>query len=234
MLYPARPGNQWVYYVTTPGSSGDVRLQIAAVEGTQAIVDVTDLRDGSTGRGFAQCDGDVILNFPLLGVQNIINNIVNGTMNMDYWAGVLAPNESAFVNSNWALSWVIDYQVYGSGSLVYNNRNFDFTISPSFVEMQCQTLASGDAAFEDVTVSAGSFRALKVICRGVGEVNANVNGSQVSGFIHAQATQWFAPRIGLLYLQSDFVLLEVFGLSIPLNAPDHAGTLELKSYQVGP
>jgi len=233
ILYPARPGNQWAYYVTTPSRAGQVILRIASIEGSQAVVDVTDYSDGSTGRGYAQCDQDVILNFPLLGVQSIINNFVNGTMNMDYIGGVLAPNESALLNSNWALSWLIRYRVYGNGSIVYHDKVFDFTMNPTVVEMNCQTLGSGDAAFENITVAAGSFRALKVICRGQGEVVAVVNGSQVTGSISAQATQWYAPRIGLLRLQSDYVYLNVFGMSIPLNTSGHAGSIELMGYSVG-
>ncbi|MBM3124214.1 MAG: hypothetical protein FJZ87_03970 [Chloroflexi bacterium] len=176
----------------------------------------------------------VILIFPLLGVDRIIENFVNGTMSLDYVGGVLAPNESAFIASNWALSWNIIYRVYGNGSIMYNDRNFNFTLSPSVVEMTCQTLGSGEAAFETIAVAAGAFRSLRVICRGDGQVNAVVNGSQVTGSISAQGTQWFAPRVGLLRLQGDFVNLNVFGLSIPLNSSGHAGTLELTSYVVGP
>lgn len=234
VLYPARPGNRWNYFVTTPSRLDNVNLSIAGVEGTQAVVDVYDASDGSTGRGYAQCDQDVILNFPLLVVDRIIENFVNGTMSLDYVGGVLAPNESAFVASNWALSWKIIYRVYGNGSIMYHDRNFNFTMSPSVVEMTCQTLGSGDAAFETIAVAAGAFRSLRVICRGNGQVNAVVNCSQVTGSISAQATQWFAPRVGLLRLQGDFVNLNVFGLSIPLNSSGHAGTLELTSYVVGP
>jgi len=233
VLYPARPGNQWTYYVTTPNQVGNVNLRVASVEGTQAAIDVTDLSDGSSGRGYAQCEQDIILNFPLLGVQNIINNFVSGNMNMDYYGGVLAPNESAFVSSNWALSWIIQYLVYGNGSVTRHGTVFNFSMSPSAVNMNCQTVGFGDAAFENVTVTAGTYRALKVVCRGEGQVNAVVNGSQVTGTISAQATQWFAPNIGLLRLQSDYVYLNVFGISIPLNSTGNFGSIELTSYFVG-
>ena len=60
-----------------------------------------------------------------------------------------------------------------------------------------------------------------------------MNGSQVVGTVTAQATQWFAPNIGLLKSQSDFVFLNVFGISLPLSDSDVAGYMELKGYTVG-
>ncbi len=233
ILYPARPGNQWTYFVNTPKRSGDVNIRVVTVEGTQATIDATEVNVGTTVRSLMQCEQDIILSFPVLSVQKLIGEVVNGSMNVDYIGGVLAPNESAFRASNWALSWVSQYRVYGNGSATFNGRNFNFSLSPSIINMTCQTLASGDASFENITVAAGSFRALKVICRGDGQAVATVNGSQVTGTVTAQATQWFAPNIGLLKSQSDFVFLNVFGISLPLSAGDVAGYMELKSYTVG-
>ena len=234
ILYPARPGNQWTYFVNTPNRSGDINMKVATVQGTQAAVDVTDLADGSISHTFVQCDQDVVLSFPFLNAQGLIGETINGSMNVDYLAGVIAPNEAAFVASNWALSWVSQYRVYGNGVINYNGTDFNFILDPSVVNLTCQTLGPGNTSFEKIVVAAGTFNsALKVICRGDGQVTANLNGSQVSGTINAQATQWFAPNIGLLKSQSDYVYLNVFGISIPLTTKTIAGTIELKSYTVG-
>jgi hypothetical protein len=232
-LYPARPGNQWTYFVNTPRRSGDVNLQVVSVDGTQAIIDATELNVGTSIRSSMTCQGDIILSFPALSMQKLIGEVVNGSMNVDYIGGVLAPNESAFVSSNWALSWISQYRVYGDGSLTFNGSNFNFSVSPSVVNMTCQTLASGDASFENITVAAGTFHALKVVCRGEGQALATVNGSQVTGTVTAQATQWFAPNVGMLKSQSDFIFLNVFGISLPLSDADIAGYMELRSYTVG-
>jgi hypothetical protein len=233
ILYPARPGNQWTYFVNTPKRSGDVNLRVVTVEGTQATIDATELNVGTTVRSFMQCDQDIILSFPVLSIQKLIGEVVNGSVNVDYIGGVLAPNESAFVASNWALSWVSQYRVYGDGSITFRGRDLAFSLSPSLINMTCQTTASGDASFENITVAAGTFHALKVICRGDGQATATVNGSQVVGTVTAQATQWFAPHVGLLKSQSDFVFLNVFGISLPLSDSDVAGYMELKGYTVG-
>lgn len=208
-------------------------MRVTAVDGQQATVDAVELNTGATARTYVQCDQDIILNFPLLSGQKVLGDMVNGTMNVDYIGGVLAPNESAFVSSNWALSWIIQYRVYGNGMINYNGRDFNFTVAPSNVQMTCQTLGAGNTSFENVTVAAGNFNALKVICRGEGQATATVNGSQVTGSITAQATQWFAPNIGLLRSKSDYAYLNVFGISIPLQPSDVAGYLELRNYAIG-
>ena len=209
-------------------------MSVVSVSGQQATVHAVD-QDGDTSVSTnVLCDQDIILNFPLISAEKLIGTMFNGTMNMEYVGGVLAPNEAAFTSSNWALSWIIQYRISGNGTLNFQGRDFTTQISPSVVQMTCQTLGSGDAAFETITVAAGTFNALKVVCRGEGQVTATVNGSQVVGSVTAQATQWFAPNIGMLKSQSDYAYLNVFGISIPLSPSDISGSLELQSYTIGP
>lgn len=233
ILYPARAGSQWTYVVNSPVRNGQVVMQVVSVDGQIATVDAFESGTDSQARTYVQCDQDVILNFPLLSGQKVIGSMVNGAIAMDYVGGVLAPNEAAFTANNWALSWKIQYSVHGNGTAQFRGQNVSFELTPSIVEMTCQTLGSGNAAFESITVSAGTFNALKVICRGDGNVSAAVNGSQVNGTISAQATQWFAPNVGLLRSQSDYVNLNVFGISIPLSAENLTGSLELQNYSIG-
>jgi hypothetical protein len=234
ILYPARVGSQWTYYVDSPVRSGNVIMSVVSANGQQATVNAVDLDGDTSVSTNVLCDQDVILNFPMLSAQKLIGNMINGTMNMEYVGGVLAPNEAAFTSSNWALSWIIQYRISGNGTLNFQGRDFATQISPSVVQMTCQTLGSGNAAFETITVAAGTFNALKVVCRGEGQVTATVNGTQVVGSVTAQATQWFAPNIGLLKSQSDYAYLNVFGISIPLSPSDISGSLELQSYTIGP
>lgn len=119
---------------------------------------------------------------------------------------------------------VSQHRFYENGVVNYSGTDFNFTLDPSVVTLTWQTLASGDASFETITVAPGTFRALKVICRGDG---------QVTGSVNVQATQWFAPNIGPLRSQSDYACLNVFGISFPLTTKSIAGTIELKSYAVG-
>lgn len=209
-------------------------MSVISVNGQQATVNAVDLDGDTSVSTQVLCAEDVILNFPLLSAQKLIGNMFNGTMNMEYIGGVLAPNRAAFTSSDWALAWMIEYRISGNGMINFRGRDFSIDIAPSTVKMTCQTLGSGDAAFETITVAAGTFKALKVVCRGEGQqVTATVNGSQVTGSVTAQATQWFAPDIGLLKSQSDYAYLNVFGISLPLSPSDISGYLELQSYTIG-
>lgn len=234
-MYPARAGSQWTYYVDSPVRSGNVNMSVISVNGQQATVNAVDLDGDTSVSTNVLCDQDVILNFPLLSAQKLIGNMINGTMNVEYVGGVLAPNEAAFTSNNWALSWMIQYRISGNGIINFQNRDFSVSIAPSLVQMTCQTLGAGDAAFETITVDAGTFKALKVVCRGEGQqVTATVNGTQVVGSITAQATQWFAPNIGLLRSQSDYAFLNVFGISLPISPNDVSGSIELQNFTIGP
>lgn len=234
VLYPARAGSQWNYYVESPVRSGNVNMRVLSVNGQEATVNATDLDGDTSVTTNVLCEQDIILNFPLLSAQKLIGNMINGTMDMEYVGGVLAPNEAAFVSSNWALSWIVQYRVSGNSTINFQGRDFRADVSPSLVQMTCQTLGSGQAAFETITVAAGTFNALKVVCRGEGQVTATVNGTQVVGSITAQATQWFALNIGMLKSQSDYAYLNVFGISLPLSPNDVSGTIELQNFIIGP
>jgi hypothetical protein len=233
ILYPARPGSQWTYYVNTPKRSRNFNMRVVAVEGSQATVDAVELETGAALRTYVQCDRDVIVNFPLLSGQKLLGDIANGPLSLDYLGGVIAPNEAAFVSNNWALSWLTQYRISGSGMINFQGRDIYFDIMPSNIQMTCQTLSQGASAFETVTVVAGSFNALKVICRGDGQVSLTVNGVPASGSMHAQGTQWFAPNIGLVKSQRDYDYLDVFGFSIPLTSGGVSGYIELRSYVIG-
>ena len=85
------------------------------------------------------------------------------------------------------------------------------------MRMNCQTLASGAAAFDKVTVSAGTFNSLKVICTMHGLGTGILNRIPIIGSISEQSTQWFAPYIGLVKMQSNSVNIKIFGVTIPFG-----------------
>jgi hypothetical protein len=87
------------------------------------------------------------------------------------------------------LAWSSQYLVSGNTTINRNGSQFNVTMNNSPVTLTCQTLAAGDAAFETVTVAAGTFRALKVVCTEQGQVIATVNGLQVSGLADGRSKQ---------------------------------------------
>jgi hypothetical protein len=233
ILYPVKPGQRWNYYVSAGSHSGNMGMAVTSVQGTFGNVNISNPSRGTSSNVQVVCDKDIILNFPFLNAETLLGDALNGTVNVAYAGGVLAPNEAAFNASNWALSWSSQYVIHGSGTIVYNGNTFNIVIAPSNVSMTCQTLASGAAAFEDIRVAAGTYRALKVICTAQGQVTGTANGSTISGVAHAQSTQWFAPYIGPVKIRAEYANLEVFGITIPLNSGG-AGIIELTNFSPGP
>ncbi len=233
ILYPVKPGQHWNYYVTAGSHSGNIGMTVGSVQGAFGNVNIANQSRGTNSNVQVVCDRDIILNFPFLNVETLLGNALNGTVNVAYVNGVLAPNEAAFTASNWALSWVSQYIINGSGTIVYNGNTINMTIAPSNITMTCQTLASGDAAFENITVAAGTYHALKVICGVQGQVTGTANGSAISGVVRAQSTQWFARYIGPVKIRADYANLEIFGITIPIRSGG-VGTIELTNFSPGP
>ena len=217
ILYPVKRGQVWNYQARANSHSGNVRMVIISNRDSRGLVEVGNQLGTLSGSAYVTCDRDLILNSLVLNAKALFGNALNGTVKADYLGGVLAPTESVFTKNNWALSWSTSYRISGSGSINYHGYHFTLVLDPFDMRMTCQTLASGAAAFETVTVSAGRFYALKVLCTMQGQGMGTLNGIPVTGSFSAQSTQWFAPYIGLVKMQSDNVNIKIFGFTIPIG-----------------
>ena len=217
ILYPVKRGQIWNYQASVNSHSGDVRMAIIANRDSRGLVGVANQPSTLSGGAYVTCDRDIILNSLDLNAKGLLGNALNGTVRADYVGGVLAPNESAFTRNNWALSWSTSYRIHGSGLINYHGHIFSLMLNPFDMRMTCQTLASGAAAFEKVIVSAGTFYSLKVICTMHGVGTGILNGIPIIGSISEQSTQWFAPYIGLVKMQSNSVNIKIFGVTIPFG-----------------
>jgi hypothetical protein len=234
ILYPVKRGQIWNYQASVNSHSGDVRMAIIANRDSRGLVGVANQPSTLSGGAYVTCDRDIILNSLDLNAKGLLGNALNGTVRADYVGGVLAPNESAFTRNNWALSWSTSYRIHGSGLINYHGYIFSLMLNPFDMRMTCQTLASGAAAFEKITVSAGTFHSLKVICtmRGVG--TGFLNGIPIIGSISEQSTQWFAPYIGLVKMQSNSVNIKIFGVTIPFGPSSLSEQATLLNFVQGP
>jgi hypothetical protein len=233
ILYPVKSAQRWDYYVASGSRAGNMGMTVLSVQGGFGNVNIVNHTRGTSSNVQVVCDGDIILNFPFLNAEALLSDALNGTVNVAYAGGVLAPNEAAFNASNWTLSWSSQYIINGSGTIIYQGNTFNITLAPSTVTMTCQTAASGAAAFENISVAAGSYNALKVICTIQGQVTGTANGSAISGVARAQSTQWFAPYVGPVRIRAEYANLEVFGIIIPLNSGG-IGLIELTNFSPGP
>ena len=231
ILYPVAVGQQWLYQTNALNRTDVLKMSVLSVNNSQGNVLVNDQSTGSTKQLQVQCDGDVIRSFPFMSVDALFGNSLNSSMTASYISGVLAPNETAFLKNNWALAWSSQYLVSGTTVINRNGAQFNVTLNNSTVTLTCQTLASGDAAFETIAVAAGTFRALKVSCSEQGQVTTILNGVSATGLAEGQSYQWFAPKIGLVKMQVNQASVKIFDISFSLLINN---SLELKSYVPAP
>jgi hypothetical protein len=231
ILYPMAAGQQWMYKANALDRMADLNMNVLSVNNSQGNVLVNNQSTGSTKQVQVQCDGDVIRSFPFMNVDVLFGNSLNSNMTASYVSGVLAPNEAAFLKNNWALAWSSQYLVSGNTAINRNGAQLSISFNNTPVTLNCQTLAAGEAAFETVTVTAGTFRALKVACSEQGQVTANMNGVSIAGQAEGRSYQWFAPNIGLVKMQVDYAAVKIFDVSFSLLTNNY---LELKSYIAAP
>ena len=130
ILYPVKPAQHWDYYVTAGSHSGNIGMTVVSVQGAFGNVNIANQSRGTNSNVQVVCDKDIILNFPFLNAETLLGDALNGTVNVAYAGGVLAPNEAAFNASNWALSWASQYIINGSGTIVYNGNTFNIDDCP--------------------------------------------------------------------------------------------------------
>jgi hypothetical protein len=160
-------------------------------------------------------------------VNALFGTSLNSSIAASYVSGVLAPSESAFLSNNWALSWSSQYSVTGTASITRNGTQLSAALNNSPVSINCQTLATGDAAFETVTVAAGTFRALKVACTEQAQITTNLNGVSVTGTAEGRSYQWFAPYVGLVKMKMEYANVKIFDVPFSLLTDNN---FELISY----
>jgi len=220
-------GRQWVYQANTPNRTDMLNMSVLSVNNSQGNVVVRNQSTGSSKQAQIQCAGDVIRSFPFMSMDVLFGNSLNSSVSASYVSGVLAPNEAAFLSNNWALAWSSQYVVSGTTAINRGGTQLSVTLNHSPVTLNCQTLASGEAAFENVTVAAGTFRALKVVCSEQAQVTTSLNGVSVTGLAEGQSYQWFAPYVGLVKMQVDYAAVKIFDISFSLLTDNY---LELRSY----
>ena len=227
ILYPVAVGQQWLYQTNVLSRTDILNMSVLSVDSSQGNVLVKNQSTGTTKRVEVHCDGDVIRSFPFMSLNVLFGDIVNSSMTASYISGILAPNEASFRNNNWGLEWSSQYLVSGKTTLNYNGGQLNVTIDNSPITLTCQTLATGDAAFENVTIAAGTFRALKVVCTEQGQITANINGFTATGQAEGRSIQWFVLNVGLIKMQVGFAELKILGVSFSVLIDNN---FELKGF----
>jgi hypothetical protein len=226
VLYPIRAGQSWLYEFYARGTSHLINMSVASVSGRQGMVSVKDSSTGLSSQATVSCESGEIRNFPMLTFARLLDPA--STINMTYSSGVLAPSQAGFEAYNWWTSWSGQYIVTGSSSVRWQGVNYAVVFNNAPMRLNCQTTGAGSAAFQSITVPAGTFNALKVVCGLETQATVTVDSNTVNGTVYAQITQWFAPGVGMLRSQVESAYVQVLGLTFPLNAASSVDLLEYK------
>jgi hypothetical protein len=231
LLFPLVPGRQWIYQVT--GTSGGqpkkIGLTVDKVEASKATIDALDMSSGVITQTVAECDNGAILNFPSLTQMMLVGNAASSDFTVKYVSGVFAPAQANFKDNNWAYQWTTDLTATGTIQVQDEGTQTQIVMKDSPLHIDWKTSGSGDAAFESVTVQAGTFpKALKVQRQVQSDVSLVANGTPVKGKIVLQTTQWYEPSTGLLKSQVDSGNIVYMGMTFPIQLKN---TLELVEFR---
>jgi hypothetical protein len=230
VLYPFFFGAHWVYQIDKQDGSAITKfgLTVVKVADSQATIDSLDMSTGITTQITADCDNGAIRNFPIISQNMLIGNTVASDFDMEYVGGLFAPAQSAFIDNDWLYNWTAEYIVSGTIQAQVEGETLSIVLQDTPLHMTWQTAGSGDAAFEPITVPAGSFeRALKIENVISMDISLTLAGLPVNGKLTLRSTQWFEPFTGLLKAQIDSGEVSALGVNIPVAVK---GTVELVEY----
>lgn len=228
ILYPFFFGAHWIYQ--TSGADGNpgrrIGLTVTKVEQAQATIHAADLSSGVVAELVAACQDGAITNFPVLQQDLLIGDLLASDISLVHHNGLFAPTAATFEESAWDLQWSVDLSISGTIEAQVGGKTVPITLTDTPVHISWQTAGAGDAAFEAVSVPAGSFpRALRVNGTATLDLSLEIEGVTLPGALTLMFTQWFEPYIGLLKMQVDggeFTSLGLIRLPVSVN-----GSLEL-------
>lgn len=228
ILFPLAPNRQWIYTISSEGKTSEIGMTVANISGSQATIDALDMNTGLITQTRVDCEAGAIKNFPLMTMELIFGNYLDGAITTQYQSGLVAPAEPVFTAGNWAAAWEGSYLTSGQAQLTDGETTATITLNNSPVKMKWQT----DGAREAITVPAGTYPTALKVTREItvdATVQVTSEGETVSGSgqIILNTTNWFEPHTGMLRMQVDSASLAYRGFRFPV---DLSLTIEMQKY----
>lgn len=234
-LYPLIPGDQWFYRVKSEEGEEEIGITVDRVEGSQAFLNAFYPSVGITETTTVECKDGAILNVPSMMVGALLAD-AGGKIDMQYQSGEFAPALEKFTQNNWLLTWESAY--IASGELHVNAEGESATaiLKDSPVKMVWNTTASGDAAFETITVEAGTFEKALIVKRMMTmdiqlTITSDGSSMELPATLTIESTLWFEPEVGVLKQQIDRATAKFRGFSYPVLI---SSTVELVKFLPAP
>ncbi len=225
ILYPLIPGQQMVYRSSSPEGPAQTGITVASVEGNIATIDMLNLTTGITSQSTAECEAGAIKNYPTATLGSLVDNMVDGAMNMEYVAGYIAPAEATFIADNWTTAWTSEYVMNGEITVEDEGESITVLIQDSPAIMNWQILATG----ESITVEAGTYtNAIKVTREMTMDIKLDMGLMTVDSVLYINSTHWFEPYIGMVKMEITEVSVEAQGMTFPIALDE---TMELIEFR---
>ena len=225
VFYPLVPGSQLAYKIDTDEGSSQIGITVASVDDSEATVDMLDISTGFITQSTISCDAGAIKQYPLVTLDTLFGDMVEGTLNMDYVSGVIAPAEETLAGNDWDMAWVSEYIMNGEMTFSDEGESTTIIINDSPVVMNWSVVSTG----QSITVPAGTFTNVVEVKREMSmEISMDMGIMMVDSTLFLESTHWFEPYIGMVKMTVDSTSVKYQDMTFPI-ATDQ--TMELIEFR---
>ena len=226
VFYPLVPGSQLVYKVDTSEGESQIGITTASVDSSEATVDMLDISTGFITQSTVACDAGAIKQYPLVTLDTLFGDMIEGTLNMDYVSGVIAPAEETFTGNNWDMAWVSEYIMNGEMTFAAEGNSTTVVINDSPVVMNWSVISTG----QNITVPAGTFTNVIEVKREMTmEISMDLGVMMVDSTLLLESTHWFEPYVGMVKMTVDTTSVQYQDTTFPIATDE---TMELIEFHL--
>jgi len=210
---------------TNLSTESQIGITTASVDGSEATVDMLDVSTGFITQSTITCDAGAIKQYPLVTMDSLFGDMIEGTLNMDYVSGVIAPTEETLVSNDWDMAWVSEYIMNGEMIFSADGESTKIVINDSPVVMNWSVASTG----QSITVPAGTFTNVVEVKREMSiEISMDVGVMLVDSTLSIESTHWFEPYLGMVKMTVDSTSVQYQGVTFPIAADE---TMELIEFR---
>jgi hypothetical protein len=231
ILYPLAADRQWRYQVTQGTAKNTAVVAVHAVDGNAASVDLLDDSTGEHSIFTVYCAGEALSGFTSAEIGFLFFSH-GASLKTHTTSGLLAPSAGDLKAGNWYSAWTTG--LVASGRMVLRDPSLGeiemvFQDAPGRIDWQ--TAGAGEAAFESVTVPAGTFsEALKVTGKArfnlTVEVKLGGEGQSIPAVLELVSLLWYQPQVGLVKQVFTSAQILLGGTSCPVNMVSQLDLIE--------
>lgn len=225
VFYPLIPTQQMIYKSTSSEGTSQTGITVANVEGNFATVDMLNIDTGITTQSTVECENKAIKNYPDATMGSLFDNMLDGTLNMEYISGYIAPSEKTLEANNWGMDWTSEYVMDGEITVESEGESMTVLIENSPVVMNWEIVETG----QSLTVEAGAYNNVIEVARELNmDIKLDMGVMKMDSKLYIDSTHWFEPYVGMVKMEITEVSVEAQGMSFPIALDE---TMELVEFR---